>query len=371
MAALQAVRRLKLMRIAVLTGGGDAPGLNAVIRGVVRQADADGHEVIGFRDGWKGVMENDSMELTVQGCKGLLTRGGTILGTTRINPFTQDDGRDLCRSTFDKEGIDALIAIGGEGTLSCANEMYGLGFPVIGVPKTIDNDIGITEMTFGFATAVDIATEAIGRLHTTAESHDRIMVVEVMGRHVGHIATWAGLAGGATITLIPEQPFDIDEVCAALLNRHNDGGKYASIVVVAEGAKPVEGTLEVPDDTFDEYGHVKLGGIGERVARAIAAKTGFETRTTVLGYVQRGGEPSAFDRVLSTWFGVEAARAAHDRAFGSMVAFQCGGMRRVPIVEAVAELKYVNSELFDVARMFFADPEMFAELPPTGEQATE
>ena len=344
---------LARMKIAVLTGGGDAPGLNAVIRGVVRQATVDGHEVIGFLDGWRGVMDNESMPLTVQGCKGLLTRGGTVLGTTRINPFMEDDGRDRCRLAFDTEGVDALIAVGGEGTLSCANEMYNLGFPVVGVPKTIDNDIGLTEFTFGFATAVDIATEAIGRLHTTAESHDRVMVVEVMGRHVGHIATWAGLAGGATVTLIPEKPFDIDEVCAALGRRH-EGGKYASIVVVAEGAKPVPGSFDVPEDTFDEFGHVKLGGIGELVAQAIAKKTNFETRTTVLGYVQRGGEPSAFDRVLATWFGVEAARAAHDQDFGSMIAYQCGQMNRVRIADAVKELKYVNPALFDVASTFFA-----------------
>ena len=300
-------------------------------------------------------MDNDWMPLDVQGCRGLLTRGGTILGTTRINPFMTDDGRDRCRATFEANGVDALIAIGGEGTLSCAQEMYKLGFPVLGVPKTIDNDIGLTEMTFGFATAVDIATEAIGRLHTTAESHDRVMVVEVMGRHVGHIATWAGMAGGATRTLIPEKPFDINEVCQALTDRHTR--KFASIVVVAEGAKPVPGTFDVPADTFDEFGHVKLGGIGELVASEITKQTGFETRTTVLGYVQRGGEPSAFDRVLATWFGVEAARAANDEDFGSMVAYQCGDMIRVRIADAVDDLKYVSESLYEVASTFFATPD--------------
>jgi len=308
--------------------------------------------VIGFRDGWKGVMEDDWMPLDVQGCRGLLTKGGTVLGTTRINPFMTDDGRDLCRATFDKNELDALIVIGGEGTLSCAQEMYKLGFPVVGVPKTIDNDIGLTEMTFGFATAVDIATEAIGRLPTTAESHDRVMVVEVMGRHVGHIATWAGLAGGATITLIPEKPFDINEVCQSLKERHTR--KFASIIVVAEGAKPIPGTFDTPDDIFDEFGHVKLGGIGELVASEISSQTGFETRTTVLGYVQRGGQPSAFDRVLATWFGVEAARTVDDEDFGAMIAFQCGQMNRVRIGDAVEELKYVNEELYDVASAFFA-----------------
>ena len=341
------------VKLAVLTGGGDAPGLNAVIRGVVRQATQDGHTVIGFRDGWRGVMANDWMTLTVQSCRGLLTRGGTVLGTTRINPFMTEDGRDLCRATFDANDVDVLIAIGGEGTLSCAQAMYELGFPVIGVPKTIDNDIGITEMTFGFATAVDIATEAIGRLHSTAESHDRVMVAEVMGRHVGHIAVHAGLAGGATVTLIPEKPFDIDEVCKNLQRRH-ERGKFASIVVVAEGARPIPGTLDVPDIAFDEFGHIKLGGIGDLVAKEITARTSFETRTTVLGYVQRGGEPSASDRVLATWFGVEAARAAHDKDLGAMIAYRCGGMERVRIVDAVAELKYVDEAFYDVAKTFFA-----------------
>jgi phosphofructokinase-like protein len=341
------------MKLAVLTGGGDAPGLNAVIRGVVRQATQDGNEVIGFLDGWRGVMEDEWMSLDVQKCRGLLTRGGTILGTTRLNPFMTDDGRDRCRETFDKNGLDALIVIGGEGTLSCAHEMHKLGFPVVGVPKTIDNDIGLTEMTFGFATAVDIATEAIGRLHTTAESHDRVMVVEVMGRHVGHIATWAGMAGGASLTLIPETPFDIVEVCEALRRRHARGS-YASIVVVAEGAKPQPGSFQLPEENFDEFGHVKLGGIGELVATEITERTGFETRTTVLGYVQRGGEPSAYDRVLASWFGVEAARAANDKDLGAMVAFQCGEMRRVRIVDAVAELKFVNPKLHEAASTFFA-----------------
>ena len=341
------------MKLGVLTGGGDAPGLNAVIRGVVRQATKDGNEVIGFTDGWRGVMEDEWMELDVERCRGLLTRGGTILGTTRLNPFMTEDGRDKCKATFEKNGVDALISIGGEGTLSCTEEMYKLGFPVIGVPKTIDNDIGLTEMTFGFATAVDIATEAIGRLHTTAESHDRVMVVEVMGRHVGHIATWAGLAGGATLTLIPEHPFDIVEVCDTLRNRHRDG-KYASIVVVAEGARPKPGSFEIPERSFDEFGHVKLGGIGELIASEVTARTGFETRTTVLGYVQRGGEPSAYDRVLATWFGVEAARAARDHDFGAMVAFQCGEMKRVRIADAVTDLKYVNPKLYDAASTFFA-----------------
>lgn len=340
------------MKIAVLTGGGDAPGLNAVIRGVVRQAAADGNTVIGFHDGWRGVIENSFEELTVEGCRGLLTRGGTVLGTTRITPFMEPGGVERCRKTLVENGVDALIVVGGEGTLSCSHELFKLGFPVLGVPKTIDNDIGITEMTFGFATAVDIATEAIGRLHTTAESHDRVMVVEVMGRHVGHIATWAGLAGGATLTLIPERPFDIVEVCDALRRRH-ENGKYASIVVVAEGAKPIPETLNVPSDTFDEFGHIRLGGIGELIASEITTRTGFETRTTVLGYVQRGGEPSAFDRVLATRYGVEAARMADERRFGELVVYRSGQMERATIEEAVAELKFVNPEVYKVAQTFF------------------
>ena len=336
-----------------MTGGGDAPGLNAVIRGVVRKAARLGDEVIGFYDGWRGVMNNEWMPLDVEGCRGYLTQGGTVLGTTRINPFATDDGLDKVRAALEANGIDALIVIGGEGTLSCANEMYSLEFPVLGVPKTIDNDIGGTDRTFGFATAVDIATEAIGRLHTTAESHDRVMVVEVMGRHVGHIATWAGIAGGATMTLVPEHPFDIVKVCDSLRRRH-EGGKYASIVCVAEGAKPIPGTLDLPEETFDEFGHVRLGGIGELVAAEINRRTGFETRTTVLGYVQRGGEPSAFDRVLSTWYGVEAATMAHERDFGRMPAYQCGTMKRITLEEATAELKYVRPEIYELAKVFFA-----------------
>lgn len=341
------------MKLAIMTGGGDAPGLNAVIRGVVRKATTNGDDVIGFLDGWRGVMEDEWMTLDIDTCRGLLVQGGTILGTTRLNPFTEEDGVERCRRTLDRWSIDALIVLGGEGTLACTDQLHQLGMPVIGVPKTIDNDVGLTEMTFGFATAVDIATEAIGRLHTTGESHDRVMVIEVMGRHVGHIAAWSGIAGGATVTLVPEFPFDIGEICESILRRHHRG-KFSSVVVVAEGATPVPGTMKLPELEHDNFGHVKLGGIGEIVAAEIAARTGFDTRTTVLGYVQRGGEPSAFDRVLSTWFGVEAAAAANERDFGKMIAYQCGTMTRVPIADAVAELKYVRPELFEVAKTFFA-----------------
>ena len=341
------------MKVGILTGGGDCPGLNAVIRGIVRKGEREyGDTLLGFQDGWRGVMSNEYTELSVNFMRGPLPRGGTVIGTSRINPYMYPDGVDRVKETVDKLGLDAIIAIGGEGTLSCSAELFRVGIPVVGVPKTIDNDIGITERTFGFDTAVAIATEAIDRLHTTAESHNRIMVVEVMGRHVGHIATWAGLAGGATITLIPEKPFDIEEVCNALRRRHEEG-RYASIVVVAEGAKPKAGTIEIAPDEYDEYGHIRLGGIGNLVTREIEARTGYETRVTILGHVQRGGSPTAFDRVLSTWFGVAAIDAVHDRAFGQMVALQANQVVRVPIADAVADLKYVNDQIWDTAKQFF------------------
>lgn len=342
------------MRVGILTGGGDCPGLNAVIRGVVRKGERHyGDEILGFRDGWRGVMDSEYDTLTVNGCRGILPRGGTIIGTSRISPYMFEDGVERVKKTFSDLGLDALIAVGGEGTLSCAREIFREGLPVVGVPKTIDNDIGITEKTFGFDTAVSIATDAIDRLHTTAESHNRVMVVEVMGRHVGHIATWSGLAGGATMTLIPEEPFDITEVCDALTRRHSRG-RYASIVVVAEGAKPKEGTLPIKADTFDAYGHIRLGGIANLVASEIERRTGYETRVTILGYVQRGGVPTAFDRVLSSWYGVAAIDAVHDQAWGDMVALVADEMVRVPIADAVAELKFVNKDLWKTAKEFFA-----------------
>lgn len=341
------------MRVGILTGGGDCPGLNAVIRAVVRKGERHyGDELFGFLDGWRGVMDGDYLDLNVEALRGTLPRGGTILGTSRITPYMTEDGLDKVRNTVDSMNLDAIIAIGGEGTLSCAHELYQLGFPIVGVPKTIDNDIGLTERTFGFDTAVSIATEAIDRLHTTAESHNRVMVVEVMGRHVGHIATWAGLAGGATITLIPEEPFDIVEVCEALHRRH-ERGKYASIVVVAEGAKPKAGTLPIDDDEFDKFGHIRLGGIANRIAREIEGRTGFETRVTILGHVQRGGTPTAHDRVLSSWFGAEAIDAVHDEAWGEMVALMANRVVRVKLADAIKDLKYVNPQLWDVAKQFF------------------
>jgi 6-phosphofructokinase 1 len=285
--------------------------------------------------------------------RGTLPRGGTILGSSRTNPFKIDGGVERCQATLEAERIDALVAIGGEDTLGVAAKLHELGVAVVGVPKTIDNDLNATELTFGFDTAVQICVDAIDRLHTTAESHDRVMVVEVMGRHAGHIATWAGIAGGATMILIPEEPFDIDEVASALTDRHQQG-RYASIVVVAEGAVPKEGTLALVSGETDQFGHVRLGGIGSVLATEIEARTGFETRVTILGHIQRGGTPTAFDRVLATRFGVAAIEAVHDGAFGQMVALQAGAIVRVPLSDAVGELKLVDPALYHgVAEVFF------------------
>jgi len=344
----------KITTIAALTSGGDCPGLNAVIRGVVRKAERQyGWRIFGVHEGFKGLLDDSMEELTVEGCRGILPRGGTIIGTSRHTPFMHEGGMEKVQETMERRGLDALVVIGGEGSLSCAHEMHLCGIPLVGVPKTIDNDVGLTERTFGFDTAVQIATDAIDRLHTTAESHNRVMVVEVMGRNVGHIATWAGLAGGATLTLVPEEPFNIADVCEALTRRHARG-KFASIVVVAEGARPAEGTLEIPEPPVDQYGHKRLGGICNVVAAEIEARTGFETRVTVLGHVQRGGTPTSFDRALSSWYGVEAAEALADGDFGSMIAFQCGSMVRVSLADAIAQIKYTSPELRAVARSFFA-----------------
>jgi 6-phosphofructokinase 1 len=327
--------------------------LNAVLRAIARRGERQyGDQIIGFLDGWHGLIEDRSMVLDVERCRGILPRGGTIIGTSRLQPFATDDGVARVRATMDRHRIDALVCIGGEGTLSATHRMFDLGFPVVGVPKTIDNDIGATETTFGFDTAVQVATDAIDRLHTTAESHHRVMVVEVMGRHAGHIATWAGIAGGATVTIVPEEPFDIDEVCARITRRHA-GGRFASIVVVAEGAVPVEGTMGIPDRTVDEFGHVRLGGIGNILVQEIEARTGIEARLTILGHVQRGGTPTAFDRVLSSWLGTAAVDAAHDGAFGAMVAWQAGTVVRVPLADAVRERKTVSRELLEVSKTFF------------------
>ena len=340
------------MRVGILTGGGDCPGLNAVIRAVVRKGERTyGDELVGFLDGWRGVLESQTMPLDVERCRGILPRGGTILGSSRTNPYKIENGVERCERSIAELGIDALVAVGGEDTLGVANKLAQDGINVVGVPKTIDNDLSGTEMTFGFQTAVQIASDAIDRLHTTAESHDRVLVCEVMGRHAGWIAAYAGIAGGAAEVLVPEVAFDVDAVCERLRKRH-EKGRFASIVVVAEGATPKEGTMVLASGDVDQFGHVRLGGIGNHLAHEIETRTGFETRVTVLGHIQRGGTPTAYDRVLATRFGVAAIDAVHDGAYGNMVALQAGHIVRVPLEVAVGSLKTVDPELLEVADVF-------------------
>jgi ATP-dependent phosphofructokinase / diphosphate-dependent phosphofructokinase len=342
------------VRIGVLTGGGDCPGLNAVIRAIVRKAvDGYGHQVIGFRDGWRGVLESSVMELDLESTRGILPRGGTILGSSRTNPFKREDGVQRVRATFEDLNIDGLIAIGGEDTLGVANRLSGDGLRVIGVPKTIDNDLGSTDVTFGFDTALQVATEAIDRLHTTAESHNRILVVEVMGRNAGWIALHSGVAGGADVILIPEIPFDIEEVCR-LIGRRHARGRYFSIVVAAEGATPKAGTtMKLDEAPTDEFGHPRLGGIGYRLEREIEQRTGFETRATVLGHVQRGGTPTAFDRVLATRLGLAAIDAAHAGNWGVMASLHATEIRLVPLADAVAEVRTVPAAEYESFGVLF------------------
>ncbi|MGH2830624.1 MAG: 6-phosphofructokinase [Actinomycetota bacterium] len=341
------------MRIGILTGGGDAPGLNAVIRAVVRKAsDIYGHAMVGFRNGWRGAIDAEVETLTRESVAGILPRGGTILGSSRTNPFKIPDGVEKIRHTLEAYNIDALIVIGGEDTLGVGAKLHEQDVKVVGVPKTIDNDLSGTDYTFGFNTAVEIATEALDRLHTTAEAHQRVMVVELMGRHTGWIATYAGIAGGADAILVPEEPFDVDEVCEHLTRRHHRGRNF-SIVVVAEGATPKEGTMSLMSDEKDEFGHVRLGGIANALAPEIEKRTGFETRVTILGHVQRGGSPTAFDRVLATRFGVAAIDAVHEGDFGKMVALQGSKIVRIPIAEGVGTLKTVDRQLLEVAEVFF------------------
>jgi 6-phosphofructokinase 1 len=343
------------MRIAMLTGGGDCPGLNAVIRAVTRRGIATyGWEVFGIRNGWLGLVEGDVHRLELDSISGILHEGGTILGTTRTNPFNRDGRVEAVLETVRNHALDAVVAIGGEDTLGVAARLAAeADLAVVGVPKTIDNDLAATDFTFGFQTAVQIATDAIDRLHTTAESHHRVLVCEVMGRHAGHIAAWAGIAGGATMTLIPENPFDVEAVCEAIRQRHTTGKRLASIVVVSEGATPKEGSMELQTGELDAFGHVRLGGIGSRLAEQIESRTGYETRVTTLGHIQRGGTPTAFDRVLATRFGVAAIDAVHAEDWGTMVALRAGSIVRVPLAEAVGELKLVDPELYEVARVFF------------------
>jgi phosphofructokinase-like protein len=345
------------MRIGVLTGGGDCPGLNAVIRAVVRKGvDSYGHEFVGFRDGWRGPLENKTMPLDVKDVRGILPRGGTILGSSRTNPFKVEHGVERIQANLAENGVDALIAIGGEDTLGVATKLDNLGVKVVGVPKTIDNDLNATDFTFGFDTAVNIAMEAIDRLHTTAESHQRTLVVEVMGRHAGWIALHAGIAGGANVILLPERPFDVEQVATYVQKRFQH--QYAPIVVVAEGAHPLDGQMVVTHEAVDEFGHVRfggvgVGGIGQWLAEQLQARTGNEARTVVLGHIQRGGTPTAFDRVLATRFGLHAIDAAHEGDFGKMVALRGTEVVRVPLVEATKELKTVSLERYSEVEVFF------------------
>ncbi len=340
------------MRIGVLTGGGDCPGLNAVIRAVVTKGiNAYGHEFVGFRDGWKGPVEGHTRPLGLDDVEDILSRGGTILGSSRTNPYKIDGGVDRIRDTLQAAGVDALVAIGGEDTLGVAKRLTDDGIGVVGVPKTIDNDLGATDYTFGFDTAVGIATEAIDRLRTTAESHHRTLVVEVMGRHAGWIALHSGLAGGANVILVPERPFDVDQVAAWV--QHRFQRQYAPIIVVAEGALPAGGGESLVAGEKDAFGHVRLGGIGTWLAEELEKRTGHESRAVVLGHVQRGGTPTAYDRVLSTRFGLQAIDAVNDKDFGVMVALRGTEIVRVPLSEATAELKTVPAERYEEAEVFF------------------
>jgi phosphofructokinase-like protein len=329
------------VRIGVLTGGGDCPGLNAVLRAVVRTAEKEyGSDVVGFRNGWRGLLEDDAMPLDRPLVNGLLTRGGTVLGSARVAPQKLHDGLGRMHEVLDAHGVDVLVPIGGEGTLTAAAWLASEGVPVVGIPKTIDNDIDGTDLTFGFDTAVSIATDMIDRLHTTAESHQRVLLVEVMGRHAGWIALNAGLAAGAHLTITPEEPFDIDEVCRLVTARFGRGHRHV-IGVVSEGATPLPGTMPLRDGGLDEYGHRRFTGVAQQLGEEIERRTGKEVRTTVLGHVQRGGTPTSFDRVLATRFGLHAAIAAHEGHFGQMVALHGTEIGLVPLADAVARLKTV------------------------------
>ena len=329
------------MRIGILTGGGDCPGLNAVIRAAVRKGSSVyGHEFVGYRNGWRGVIEGEASPLDFESTRGILPRGGTILGTSRTNPYSRDDGLERVRAGMQAHGAEALIAIGGEDTLGVASKLDADGVRVVGVPKTIDNDLSGTDRTFGFETAVQIATDAIDRLHTTAESHDRVLIVEVMGRHAGWIALNSGVAGGADVILIPELDFEIDDVCAKLRKRVERGRNF-SIIVVAEGAKPVGGA-ELSGGKADEFGHARLSGIGAWLERELGERTGYECRTTVLGHVQRGGTPTAYDRVLATRFGLAAIDAADQDNWGTMSALRGTAIEQIPLADAVDEPKVVD-----------------------------
>ncbi len=344
------------MTIGVLTGGGDCPGLNAVIRAVVRKClkQKQGNKVIGLKNGWKGLISNDTMDLNLESTSGILPKGGTILGTSRTNPYKNESDVRKLKENYKNLGIDALIAIGGEDTLGVATKLSSEeGLNIVGIPKTIDNDVAATDYTFGFDTAVNIVTNCIDRLHTTAESHNRIIVVEAMGRHAGWIALYSGIAGGADVILIPEEPIDINEVCNILESRHEKRGKTFSIVVVAEGARFKEGDIVTKDQDVDQFGHVKLGGISQQLANIIEEKMGYETRVTVLGHIQRGGTPSAFDRVLSTRYGAYAVDMAMSGNFGIMVALRGNELITVPLEEIGGKTRTVDMKLYELAKTFF------------------
>lgn len=342
-----------MARIGILTGGGDCPGLNPVIRAVVRKAIIEGYEIVGIKNGWKGLVENETIPLDINTVSGILPKGGTILGTSRTNPYKQEGQLQKVKDNFKKMNLDALVAVGGEDTLGVASKLVKDGIPnIVGVPKTIDNDLSATDYTFGFDTALNVAMECIDRLHTTAESHHRIMVVEVMGRHAGWIATEAGIAGGADVILIPELPIDLDEVCNVIKKRHGRG-KTFSIVVVAEGAQFKGKDMVLQEKKLDAFGHVRLGGVGEELAGQIEKRTGYETRVSVLGHIQRGGSPTAFDRILGTRLGVKAVELVKNKKFGRMVALAGIKIIDVSLEDAVKALKTVDMELYDIAKVFF------------------
>jgi len=342
-----------MVKIGILTSGGDCPGLNPVIRAVVRRGINEGYEVIGIRNGWKGLIENDAVALNLEAVSGILPKGGTILGTSRTNPYKKEGDLKKLKENYKILGLDSLIAVGGEDTLGVAAKLIKDGIPnIVGVPKTIDNDLSCTDYTFGFDTAINVSMECIDRLHTTAESHHRIIVVEVMGRHAGWIAIESGIAGGADVILIPEVPIDIEQVCGSIKKRH-DRGKTFSIVVVAEGAQFKDASLILQEERLDAFGHVRLGGIAERLAEEIGKRTDYETRVSVLGHIQRGGSPTAFDRVLGTRFGVKAVELVIAKKFGRMVALVGNKIVDVKIEDAVKSLKTVDMDLYEIAKVFF------------------
>jgi ATP-dependent phosphofructokinase / diphosphate-dependent phosphofructokinase len=340
------------MNVGMLTGGGDCPGLNAVIRAVVKRGRQFGYEFTGIRDGWKGLVNPSTMRLTSESVSEILPIGGTILGTSRTNPFKSADDTEKVMKNIKALGLDALVCIGGDDTLGVASKLFSKGVKTVGIPKTIDNDLSATDFTFGFDTAVNVVTESIDRLRSTAESHHRVMVVEVMGRHAGWIAVHGGMAGGADVILIPEKPFDIEEVCGSI-NRRKEAGHLSSIVVASEGAVPKEGSMMTQTKELDAFGHVRLGGIGEFLAKEIEKRTGHESRHAVLGHLQRGGSPTAFDRVLATRFGVRAIELVNESKFGMMVALQGNKIVDVSLEEATSKTKTVDMELFKIAGVFF------------------